>query len=55
MNQVQSSLNFYQQERVKRSYEDGQRAASTALRRVRAHRQKLNEEEESGIENLIKQ
>ena len=54
LNQVQSTLSMYQQDRVKQSVQDGLRATSMAARRVREHRQRMSDEEEAGIEDLIK-
>ena len=54
LNQVQSTLSMYQQDRVKQSVQDGLRATSMAQRRVRDHRQRTSDEEEAGIEDLIK-
>ena len=54
LNQVQSTLSMYQQDRVKQSVQDGLRATTMAQRRVREHRQRMSDEEEAGIEDLIK-
>lgn len=54
MDQVQSTLSLYQQDRIKKSFEDGQQATEAAQRRLRAHRQRINQQEKDGIDNLIK-
>jgi len=55
LNQVQSQLQLYQEDRIKKSYEDGVNATNIAKMRVREQIRLTNEEEEQGIENLIKQ
>lgn len=55
LHQVQSQLQVYQEDRIKKSYEDGVNATNIAKMRVREQIRLTNEEEEQGIENLIKQ
>lgn len=55
LHQVQSHLQVYQEDRIKKSYEDGVNATNIAKMRVREQVRLTNEEEEQGIENLIKQ
>jgi len=38
LSQVQSTLSLYQQDRIKKSFEDGLRATGIAQKRVRDHR-----------------
>jgi len=55
LHQVQSHLSLYQEDRIKKSFEDGMRATSMAKMRVRQQIKRTTDEEEQGIENLIKQ
>lgn len=55
LQQVQGQLSVYQEDRIKRSYEDGVQATTVAKMRVREAIRRANQEEEQGIENLIKQ
>lgn len=53
LNQVQSQLSLYQEDRIKKSYDDGVKATQMAKARVRESVRRTNLEEEQGIENLI--
>ena len=52
---MQGQLQAQQEERIKKSYEDGVQATTVAKMRVREQIRRTNDEEIQGIENLIKQ
>lgn len=47
-------MSAHQEDRIKRSFEDGVQATQIAKMRVREQIRRTNQEEEQGIENLIK-